>query len=155
MMNPTFSRVAAFCGLRLSYYITAAILALAFFVLALTEYRTATPLYILLIMAVFPSVTEAIFFSKNKVKRENELPFPLFCKKYHYNHIKFTSMKTAYLFLFVLFAAWHISYTGRTTTPLFISKLPAILAAVSLLLRILITLGYRLYFHLFPLKAMH
>lgn len=154
-MNHTFSRVAAFCGLRLSYYITAALLAPAFVVLALTGYRSATPLYILLAMAVSPSVIEAIFFSKDKAKRENELPFPLFCKKYRYNQIKYASMKAAYLFLFVLFAAWHISYTGFTGTASFIPKLPAILAAVSLLLRILITLGYRLYFHLFPLRAMH
>ena len=154
-MNHTFSRVAAFCGLRMSYYITAALLTPVFVVLALTGYRSATPLYILLAMAVLPSVIEAIFFQKDKAKRENELPFPLFCKKYRYNQIKFASMKAAYLILFVLFAAWHISYTGFTGTAALIPKLPAILAAVSLLLRILITLGYRLYFHLFPLKAMH
>ena len=53
-MNHTFSRVAAFCGLSLSYYITAALLAPAFVVLALTGYRSATPLYILLAMAVSP-----------------------------------------------------------------------------------------------------
>jgi len=154
-MNYTFSRVAAFCGLRLSYYITAALLIIAFLSLAPTEYLTATPLYILLTMVVLPSIVEAMFFSKHKEKRENDSSFPLFCKKYHYNEIKFKSMKIAYLLLFILLAAWHISYTGHMTTPAFIRTLPAILAATALLLRILITLGYRLYFHFFPFKAVH
>ncbi len=154
-MNHTFSRVAAFCGLRLSYYSTAALLAISFLALALTEYRTPTPLYILLTMAVLPSVTETMFFSKQKEKRENDLSFPLFCQKYRYKRIKFESMKIAYLLLFVLLAAWHISYTSGATTPFFIRMLPAILAATALLLRILVTLGYRLYFHCFPLQAMH
>ena len=72
-MNHTFSRVAAFCGLRLSYYITAALLAPAFVVLALTGYRSATPLYILLAMAVSPSVIEAIFFSKRQSKERKRI----------------------------------------------------------------------------------
>ena len=157
-MNYTFSRVAAFCGLRLSYYSTAALLTLIFLLLALTEYRTATPLYILLTMAVLPSIIEAMFFSSHKEKREN-LEFPLFRKKYNYNQIKFSSMKIAYVLLFVLLAAWHISYINYTTndtiTSLFIPKLPSVLAITALLLRILGTLGYRLYFRLFPVKAMH
>ncbi|MBR2221601.1 MAG: hypothetical protein IJ972_01235, partial [Campylobacter sp.] len=81
-MNYTFSRVASFCGLRLSYYSTATLLAAIFLVLALTGYRTATPLYILLSIAVLPSVFEAMLFSKQTEKRENALAFPLFCKKY-------------------------------------------------------------------------
>ena len=72
-MNHTFSRVAAFCGLRLSYYITAALLAITFIVLILTGYRSATPVYILLIMAVLPSVIEAVFFSKHNEKRREEV----------------------------------------------------------------------------------
>ena len=154
-MNYTFSRVAAFCGLRLSYYSTAALLAIIFLLLAPTEYRTPTPLYILLTMAVLPSVIEAMFFSNYKKKRENDLSFPLFCQKYKYNPIKFSAMKIAYLLLFILLAAWHISYSNVTMTSVFIPKFPAILAAVALLLRILGTLGYRLYFQLFPFKAMH
>lgn len=154
-MNYTFSRVAAFCGLRMSYYITAVIIGIVFVILAFAGYRTATPIYILLSMAVFPSVTEALFFPAHKKKRENDLSFPLFCAKYHYNEIKFKSMKIAYLLLFILLAAWHISYTGHTTAPAFIRTLPVILAAVSLLLRILVTLGYRVYFRFFPFKAVH
>ena len=154
-MNYTFSRVAAFCGLRLSYYSTAALLALIFLLLVPTEYKTPTPVYILLTMALLPSLTEAMFFSNHKEKRENDLAFPLFRKKYKYNPVKFSAMKIAYLLLFVLLAAWHISYSNVTITSTFIPKLPAVLAAASLLLRILGTLGYRLYFQLFPFKAMH
>ena len=155
-MNYTFTRVASFCGLRLSYYSTAALIFISFLALAVTEYRSASPLYILLTMAVLPAIAETLFFSKQKTKkRENGLSFPLFCAKYHYNEIKFKSMKIAYLLVFILLAAWHISYTNYTTAPAFIRTLPAILAASSLLLRVLVTLGYRLYFHFFPFKAMH
>ena len=154
-MNYTFSRVAAFCGLRLSYYSTAALLTIIFLLLIPTEYRTPTPLYILLTMAVLPSIIEAMFFYNYKEKRENDLTFPLFCKKYHYNQIKFSSMKIAYLLLFVLLAAWHISFINYTMPIAVIPKLPSILAAAALLLRILGTLGYRLYFQVFPFKAMH
>lgn len=154
-MNYTFSRVAAFCGLRLSYYSTAALLAILFLVFAVTGYRTPTPLYILLTMAVMPSAIEAVFFSNQKEKRENAMAFPLFCQKFRYDKIKFRAMNISFLLLFVLLAAWHISYTSETATPAFIRMLPAILAATALLLRILGVIGYRLYFHLFPLKAMH
>ena len=154
-MNYTFSRVAAYCGLRLSYYSTAALLSCIFIILALTEDRTPTPLYILFTMAVLPSIIEAMFFSNYKEKRENALSFPLFCKKYKYNQIKFSSMKIAYMLLFVLLGAWHISYTNYAVTSVFIPKLPSILAVTALLLRILGTLGYRLYFQFFPFKAMH
>ena len=155
-MNYTFARVASFCGLRLSYYSTAALIFISFLALAATEYRSASPLYILLTMAVLPAITEGLFFSNQKAKkRENDLAFPLFCKKYHYNEIKFKSMNIAYLLLFILLAAWHISYADDTTTPAFIRTLPAILAVTALLLRVLVTLGYRLYFHFFPLRAMH
>lgn len=156
-MNHTFQRVAAFCGLRLSYYITAALLAVAFVGLALTEnYRTASPLYILLTMAVMPAILKSMFFSaKKEEKRENALAFPLFCKKYHYDLAMYKSMNLAYLLLFILFAAWHISYSLVEAVPSVISSLPALIAALSLLTRILGSIGYRLYFHLFPLKAMH
>lgn len=157
-MNYTFSRVAAFCGLRLSYYSTAALLTIIFLLLIPTEYQTPTPVYILFTMALLPSITEAMFFSNRKEKRENP-EFPLFCKKYKYDQIKFSSMKIAYVLLFVLLGAWHISYINFTTDytmlSVFIPKLPSVLAITSLLVRILGTLGYRLYFQLFPFKAMH
>ena len=155
-MKYTFQRVAAHCGLRLSYYSTAALLALIFLVLVFTEYRTASPLYILLSLAVLPSVCKTIFFSGQKEsKRENSMAFPLFCQKYHYDPVMYRSMNLAYLLLFILFAAWHFSYSRNETAPAIITCLPALTACTSLLLRILGIIGYRLYFHLFPLKAMH
>jgi len=153
-MASTIQRVAAFCGLRLSYYITAGLLTLIFLVLVLTEYRTATPLYILLMLAVLPSVIRTTFFSgKKEEKRENDLAFPLFREKYHYSLMLHKSMNIAYLLLFVLFAAWHISYT-HTDTAKIITVLPVLTASASLLTRLFGVIGYRLYFHFFPLKAM-
>ena len=153
-MTATMQRVAAYCGLRLSYYSTAGLLVLIFMCLIPTEYRTATPLYILLMLAVLPSLIAAMFFSgKKEEKRENELTFPLFCEKYHYNQTRHKSMKIAYLLLFILFAAWHISYS-HTELPAIIEMLPVLTASVSLLIRILGVIGYRLFFHFFPLKAM-
>lgn len=154
-MDKTFRTVAASCGLRLSYYITAALLAITFLVLIPTLYRTVTPLYILLCLAVLPSITKAMFFSdtKNK-KREHDMAYPLFCKKYRYTFITYQSMKISHLLLFVLFAAWHISYASQTDAPAFIQSLPLLLGSSSLLIRIFATVGYWLYFRLFPIRAM-
>ena len=155
-MNRTFERVAAYCGLRLSYYTTAALLAAAFLILAFTEYRSASPLYILLVLAVLPSIMKSLLFSgKKKEKRENDLPFPLFCKKYHYDFIMYKSIRISYLLIFILFAAWHFACSRSGQLPAIVSSLPALLAAVSLLIRIFGVIGYRLYFRLFPLRAMH
>ena len=154
-MNHTFGRVAAHCGLRLSYYITAALLCIAFFALTLTDYRTPSPLYILLVAAVAPSVLKAMLFENTKQKRENAVAFPLFCKKYKYDAVLYQSMNLAYFLLFILFAAWQISYSRSEALPPLICRLPVLLAAVSLCIRLLGTIGYRLYFRLFPLKAMH
>lgn len=152
-MNFTFHRVAAGCGLRLSYYTTSALLALAFLGLVATDYRTPSPLYILFSSALLPSLIRSIFFSGQKEKREN-LEFPLFCKKYHYEPVAHKSMNLAYLLLIILLAAWYISYHSNTTAPAFITSLPALIAAVGLLTRFLGTVGFRLYFRFFPLKAM-
>lgn len=154
-MNYTFTRVAAFCGLRLSYYITAILLTITFFALVLTDYRTPSPLYILLTMAVLPSVTKALFFSSTqKEKRENATTFPLFCKKYNYTSVLYKTMNISYVLLFLLLAAWMLSYS-QSTAPAFIRRLPALITGCSLLTRFLGAIGYRLYFHIFPLKAMH
>ncbi len=154
-MNATFQRVAASCGLRLSYYGTAAMITLAFLALVVTEYRTPSPLYILLATAILPSLLRTMFFPKSKEKRENT-GFPLFCQKYHYHPDSYKAMSLAYFLVFVLLAAWYISYhTGTgTDTPDFIALLPALIAAISLLTRLLGVIGFRLYFHFFPLKAM-
>ena len=154
-MNYTFHRVAAFCSLRLSYYSTIALLALSFLCLALTEYRTASPLYILLTLAVMPGLLKAMFFSGPKKETEEKpLAFPLFCKKYQYNLTSYKSMNLAYLLLFVLLAAWQISYSLVEDFPGIVTGLPALISVISLLIRILAFVGYHLYFRLFPLKAM-
>jgi len=153
-MNYTFSRVASLCGLRLSYYSTAAMLAISFLALALTEYRTASPLYILLTMAVLPSIMKTLFFSSaHKEKRESALAFPLFCKKYNYSTVLSKTMNISYLFLFILLSAWMLSYS-KSTAPFLVRRLPVLITGFSLLIRILGVIGYRLYFHLFPTKAM-
>ncbi|MBP3610483.1 MAG: hypothetical protein J6J42_09130 [Lachnospiraceae bacterium] len=157
LMNYTFQRVSSFCGLRLSYYTTAVLLAVIFLLLAATRYKTASPLYILLVLAVLPSLLQSMLFpdnQKKKEKRENELPFPLFCKKYHYNTRSYKAMNLAYFFIFLLFAAWYMSYSLATGIPYLVRLLPVICALLCLAVRMLGTLGYRLYFHLFPLKAM-
>ena len=154
-MNYTFNRVAAFCGLRISYYVTAALLGISFISLAPTEFLTASPLYILLTMAVLPSVTKAMFFSSpQKEKRENDTSFPLFCKKYKYDFVLYKAMNLSYFLLFVLLAAWMLSYS-QSTSPVLVRRIPVFITGASLLTRILGVIGYRLYFHLFPLKAMH
>lgn len=154
-MNYTFGRVAAFCGLRLSYYSTAALLAITFLLLSLTEYRNPTPLYILLMLAVLPSLLKAMFFSgKALQKKESHLEYPLFCKKYGYDGKLHNSMNLAYVLLFILFAAWHISYWPVEDIPNPVTALPSLIASLSLLIRIFGNIGYRLYFHFFPLQAM-
>lgn len=154
-MNNTFRRVAALCGLRTSYYVTAALLAIAFLALIPTAYRTASPIYILFSLALLPPLMKAMFFSSEKSqKREPAMAYPLFCKKFHYNYITYQSMSASYLLLFVLLAAWHISYTLVTEVPDFIGRIPMLLGSISLLTRILSVLGYRLYFRFFPLRAM-
>ena len=157
-MNLTFRQVSALCGLRLSFYVTAAVLAVSFLCLVPGTYRTASPLYILLFLAVAPSLLQAMLFpatDKKTTKRENSLAFPLFCKKYRYHPDTHKSMNLAYLLAFVLLAAWHISYRSHNGYPSLVTKLPIGIAALSLLVRLLGTWGYRFYFHRFPLKAMH
>lgn len=155
-MNTTFQRVAAHCGLRLSYYTLAALLTISFLSLLLTEYRTASPLYILLALAFLPSLMQAIFFPKSKKGKRAELPeaFPLFCKKYRYHDLQYKSMCIAYFLIIILLAAWHLSYRFRSTAPVLVTMLPASIAVISLLVRILGSAVYHIYFHFFPLKAM-
>lgn len=157
LINYTFQRVAALCGLRLSYYVTAAALIFSFLFLTLLEYRTGSPLYILLFLALLPSLVHTILFSSEKQKnekRENSLSFPLFCKKYRYQSSFHQAMKIAYFFIFLLLAAWHISCSSDTELPELLRMLPAGIAALSLITRVFGTIGYRIYFHTFPFKAM-
>ncbi|MBQ7863905.1 MAG: hypothetical protein IJ420_05615 [Lachnospiraceae bacterium] len=153
-MNYTFARVASFCGLRLSYYSTAALIAISFLLLAPTQFRTASPLYILLTMAVLPSIVKALFFSsEQKEKRESAIAFPLFCQKYNYSIVSSKTMNISYLLLFILLAAWMFSYS-QSTAPFLVRRLPVLITCCSLVIRTLGVIGFRLYFHLFPAKAM-
>lgn len=154
-MNQLFRRVASFCGLRLSYYTTTVAVALAFFLLILTENRTVSPLYITLSALVMPGLIKAMLYpeSSKKEKRENVSAFPLFCKKYHYNARVHTSMNLAYLLLFVMLFAWRISYLGSSHSE-FIVNLPVLTGCLSLLLRTVLTIGYQIYFRCFTLQAM-
>lgn len=154
-MNNTFRKVASFCGLRLSYYATAALLAISFLLLIPTAYRTASPLYILLSLAVLPSLIKAMFFSAhNQQKRAHASAYPLFCKKYHYDYTACQAMNVSYLLLFVLFAAWQISYASQADIPVILQNLPILIGSISLLIRIGAVSGYLLYFRFFPLRAM-
>lgn len=156
-INYTFQRVAALCGLRLSYYLTAALLGFSFLFLAIIEHRSASPLYILLSLALLPSLLKSMLFPADKPqtqKRENTLAFPLFCKKYRYDYPSYKAMNLAYLLTFVLLAAWHISYSQSTDLPTHVTLLPMGIAVLSLLTRLFGTLGYLFYFHFFPEKAM-
>lgn len=153
-MNDTFRKVAAFCGLRLSYYTTAALLAVSFLTLVPTAYLTASPLYILLAMALLPSTVSALFFSSEQKKREPAMAYPLFCKKYRYNYVFHRSLNIAYFLLFLLLAAWHISYASKDAVPVIIRVLPALIGSFSLLTRVLGILAYRAYFRFFPFRAM-
>lgn len=155
-MKHTFRQVAALCGLRLSCYCTVAFLFLTFLFLVPTRYRTPTPLYIILVLALFPSLLKSMFSNESsKKERDNTLVFPLFCKKYRYDRAMYCSMNLAYLLSFLLFAAWQFSYHRQQELPDFLRCLPSLLCAVSLLIRFLGVVGYRLYFHLFPVRAMH
>ena len=153
-MNDTFRRVAAFCGLRLSYYTTAVLLIITFLALAPTAYLTASPLYILLALALLPSVIKAMFFSSEQKKREPAMAYPLFCKKYRYNLVLYRSMNISYLLLFILLAAWHISYVSHTDIPAVIRTLPSLISSLSLLTRVLGGVAYRIYFRFFTFRAM-
>lgn len=152
-MQHTFRQVAAFCGLRLSYYATAILLAIVFFALLFTEYKTATPLYLLVAAMLLPGILKSVVFPDNK-KRENDMPFPLFCQKYHYDVLSGRALNLSCLLLFILFAAWQASYRSAEDFPVFVTHLPVWITAASLLARLLLTLGYYLYFCLFPVKAM-
>lgn len=155
--NHLFHQVASFCGLRLSYYITEGMVAVLFLMLVLTEHSTVSPLYIVLSALVMPGIIKAMLFSedsaKQKKKKENSSPFPFFCKKYHYDANTYTALRIAYLILFVMLLAWRISYLN-STKPNWITLLPILVGGLSLLLRIGISIGYLIYFRLFPTKAM-
>lgn len=152
--NYIFQKVAALCGLRISLYITLVLLIISFLGLIFTGYRTASPLYILIFGAILPEWIQMVVFPESDKKKENRLPFPLFCQKYHYTTKRHKSMNLACFVLFLMLGAWHISYINNTSLPTIVTKLPSLIAIINLVTRLFTTVAYQIYFTYFPLKAM-
>ena len=152
--NYIFRKVAALCGLRISLYITLVLLTISFLGLIFSGYRTTSPLYILIFGAILPEWIQMVVFPDSDKKKEPKLPFPLFCKKYHYSLKRHKAMNLACLIVFIMLGAWHISYWNNTSLPAFVTALPSLIAIINLVTRLLITIAYHIYFTYFPLKAM-
>ena len=152
-----FQKVAALCGLRISLYITIVLLILSFLVLNFSGYRTASPFYIIIFAAILPEWIQMVVFPEpdnKKEKRENKLPFPLFCKKYRYTIRYHKAMNLTNIILFLMLGAWHISYHNTNTLPTLVTIIPLSIAIINLLTRLLTNIIYQFYFTYFPLKAM-
>mgnify|MGYP003309528693 CR=1 FL=1 len=65
-----FQKVATLCGLRISLYITIALLILSFLVLNFSGYRTASPFYITVFAAILPEWIQMVVFPENNNKKE-------------------------------------------------------------------------------------
>ena len=155
--NYIFRKVASLCGLRISLYVTLALLIISFLGLNLTGYRTASPLYISVFATILPEWIQMVVFSETdhkKKKREQTLPFPLFCKKYRYSIRYHKAMNLSSLIVFLMLTAWHISYQINATLPTIITILPLSIAIVNLTTRLLTNVIYHIYFTYFPLTAM-
>lgn len=152
--NYIFGKVATLCGLRISLYITLVLLIISFLGLLFTGYRTASPLYILIFGAILPEWIQMVVFPESEKKRENKLPFPLFCKKYRYTIKYHKSMNLSCFVLFLMLGAWHISYINSTSLPTIVTSLPTLIAIINLTTRLFTTIAYQIYFTYFPLKAM-
>lgn len=152
-----FQKVAALCGLRISLYITIALLILSFLVLNFTGYRTASPFYITVFAAILPEWIQMVVFPEDnnkKEKREPKLPFPLFCQKYRYTTRYHKSMNLTSIVLFLMLGAWHLSYHLNNTLPAIITMIPLSIAIINMITRLLTIIVYQIYFIYFPLKAM-
>lgn len=152
-----FRKVASLCGLRISLYITIALLIISFLTLNLTGYRTASPFYIIVFATILPEWIQMVVFPESdnkKKKREPRLPFPLFCEKYRYTIRYHKAMNLSNFILFLMLAAWHISYHMNTTLPTIITIIPISIAIINFVTRLLISIIYQIYFTYFPLSAM-
>ena len=140
-------QIAAFCGVRTALRVTAGITCAWFLFLFFHDYRTPTPLYIMLTCMVLPSLIQGAAFSNDTQKKEKEkkLPLPLFRKKYGYDSAKHFCLRLSHTVVILMFAAWHISFRASDTSVY--SAFPLVAAAGSLLVRIGVTVYYRFYFN--------
>lgn len=145
-------RVASFCGLRLSVFSGALLLFVFAFLLVITGNRSASPMYILVAIAVFPYLLRITFF-KNK-ETEGSLPLPLFRQKHKYTAEKNTTMNLAFFLLVFLLTVWQYSYSKNTGAPPWVTFVPLAILVAVLLCRILATVIYRIYFHFSVLRTM-
>lgn len=153
-MDLLFYRVAAYRGLTISGYVLSALLALSFLCLVFTEYKTPSPLYLLFLYSVLPYLLRTLLEQRASAQKKEEPFFPLFCRKYHYSKLRHTAASISYLIAFCLLGAWHLSYVFFPGKPDLVCRLPAFIAAVSLLVRLISTVCYRIYFRKDPLRAM-
>ena len=149
-----FQKVATLCGLRISLYITIALLILSFLILNFSGYRTASPFYITVFAAILPEWIHMVVFPENNNTKEKKLPFPLFCKKYRYTTRYHKAMNLASIVLFLMLGAWHIAYYNNNTLPTIVMIVPISIAIINLVTRLFTTIIYQIYFIYFPLKAM-
>ena len=149
--NYIFRKVAELCGLRISRYVTLALLTISFLGLIFAGYRSASPLYILVFTTILPEWIQMVVFPNLE---KEKYPFPLFCKKYHYTTKYHKSMNLSAFILFLMLGAWHISYHNSTSLPTFVTMLPSLIAIINIVTRLFTTITYQIYFTYFPLQAM-
>lgn len=152
-LSQELNRLAAYRGLMLSYRSLQLLLIAAFLVLALTEQASLSPLYIVLVLALLPLPLESVFRSRAK-KRENDASFPLLSQKYRYTPERHAAYRIVCLIGFLMLLAWRLNYVLFPIGTDWVMLLPILLCAGALCLRIGITLFYRIYFRLFPLRAL-
>lgn len=160
-MNLCLYRIASFRGLQLSCYHIAIMLVMSFTALLFTESKTVSPIYILLVLGLLPSLVESVAKSRQarreqqNNKRENStVPFPLLIQKYHYSDNRQTALNFTYIIVLLLIAAWRFNYLLFPVSTQWICDLPVYCIAGSLVSRIVISIGYNMYFRFFPIQSM-
>lgn len=147
------NRLASYRGLMLSYRIVQLLLIAIFLFLALTEQPSLSPLYIVLVLALLPLPLESVFRSRNK-KRGSTVSLPLLHQKYRYTAERHAAYRSSFLIGFLMLLAWRLNYILFPIGNDRIMLLPVLLGTLGLLLRIGVSLFYRIYFRLFPLHSM-
>lgn len=157
-LNLCLNRLASYRGVVLSCRSLAVMLIVSFLVLAFGSGKTLAPLYIVLTLGLLPpflsSVISASKRYQNKYGDELSKPlFPLLQRKYNFSELRFLSLNLTYIIILLLLLTWRIHYILFPSTSVFLCYLPVFIIGISLLLRILCTVGYLIYFRLFPLHA--